>query len=198
MRRSRQGKSVGWHSFLGQQALKGIKGVGKSLGEETMSEVLGEGQVGVFHYTLTDDEGTVIDSSSGGAPMAYLHGHNNIVPGLESQMEGKAAGDKFDAEVAPGDAYGDLRGPGPTPVPKSEFPSDVDLQVGMAFHAQGNDGNPMVLFITDIQGDQVFVDMNHPLAGKTLHFAVEVVEVRAATDDEKTHGHAHGPGGHHH
>jgi FKBP-type peptidyl-prolyl cis-trans isomerase SlyD len=168
------------------------------MGEETMSEVLGEGQVGVFHYTLTDDDGNVIDSSSGGAPMAYMHGHHNIVPGLESQMEGKAVGDTFDAEVAPADAYGELSGPGPTAVSKSEFPSDVNLQVGMAFHAEGNDGTPMALFITDIQGDQVFVDMNHPLAGKTLHFAVEVVEVRPATDDEKTHGHAHGPGGHHH
>ena len=163
-----------------------------------MAEVLGAGQVGVFHYTLTDDDGAVIDSSSGREPMAYLHGHHNIVPGLESQMEGKAAGDTFDAVVAPADAYGEVHGPGPQPVPRDQFPPDAQLAVGMGFHAQGSDGKPMVLFITEIQDDQVFVDNNHPLAGKTLHFAIEIVDVRAGTEDEKTHGHAHGPGGHPH
>ena len=157
-----------------------------------------DGRVATFHYTLTDDDGTVIDSSSGGQPMAYLHGAENIVPGLERQLTGLETGAKLVADVTPEEGYGAHNGVEPQAVPRSEFPRDADLRVGMGFRAQGGDGKEMVLFVSDIRGSRVFVDTNHPLAGKTLHFDVEIVDVRESSEVERAHGHPHGPGGHHH
>jgi len=159
---------------------------------------IADGKVVSFHYTLTNDDGEVLDSSSGRGPMPYLHGASNIVPGLEKQMTGKAVGATFDAVVPPAEGYGERGGPEPQPVPRSAFPSDMPLDKGTPLQAQSPDGQVMMLFIDRVEGDTVFVDHNHPLAGVTLNFAVEVVEIRDATADEKAHGHPHGPGGHHH
>ena len=161
---------------------------------------IADGTVVSMHYTLKDKEGTVIDTSDGRDPMAYLHGHKNIVPGLERQLSGKAVGDKVDAVVEPNEGYGVRQGPGPQPIPMSAFPegADKELAAGMQIAVQGPDGQPMPLWIVDIQGDQVMVDPEHPLAGVQLHFAVEITEIRAASEEELAHGHPHGPGGHDH
>ncbi len=163
-----------------------------------MTETVADKKVVLFHYVLTDDDGETIDSSRDGQPLAYLHGSGQIVPGLEAAMVGKQAGDSFQAEIAPEDGYGELQGPGPQPVERGAFPADAELVEGMMFHAEMPDGSAVALWITEIKGDEVFVDQNHPLAGATLHFDVEIMEVRDATAEELVHGHAHGPGGHHH
>jgi FKBP-type peptidyl-prolyl cis-trans isomerase SlyD len=153
--------------------------------------------VACFHYTLTNDKGEVLDSSSGREPLAYLHGGGNIVPGLEKAMTGHVAGDKFTVDVSPAEGYG-VRDPALVQtVPKSAFRGAGKLEPGMQFRADSGRG-PMSVVITAIKGDQVTVDGNHPLAGETLHFAVEVAEVRDATGEELSHGHVHGAGGHHH
>lgn len=157
-----------------------------------------EDKVIVFHYTLTDDEGEVVESSKGGHPLAYLQGKGQIVPGLEKAMAGKVGGDSFKVDVAPEEGYGLKEGPGPQPVERTAFPEDAELHEGMMFAAEMPDGSQMPLWVTEVSDDKVMVDSNHPLAGETLHFDVEVVEVRDASDEELAHGHAHGPGGHQH
>lgn len=153
--------------------------------------------VASFHYTLTDDSGTVIDSSSGREPLAYLHGAGNIVPGLERAMTGHSVGDTFAVDVSPEEGYG-IRHEGLIQVvPRDAFQGVDELAIGMEFQANSNQG-PMSVVITAIEGDEVTVDGNHPLAGQTLHFAVEVTEVRVATAEEAEHGHVHGPHGHAH
>lgn len=157
--------------------------------------VVSEGKVVVFHYTLTDDEGEVVETSTEGQPLSYLHGAGKIVPGLEEAMEGKSVGDEFDVEVAPAKGYGEKSGPGPQAVDRSEFPQDVELYEGMGFTAEMEDGGHLPLWVSSIEGDDIYVDQNHPLAGQTLHFDVEVVDIRDATDEEIAHGHAHGADG---
>ncbi len=158
---------------------------------------IAERTVASFNYTLTNDAGEVIDSSAGRSPLAYLHGAGNIVPGLEKEMLGHSAGDVFNVKVSPEEGYGM-----PNPmmiqvVPKAAFQGVDELEVGMEFQAQTPQG-PMSVVIAKIEGDEVTVDGNHPLAGQTLHFAIEVTDVREASLEELTHGHVHGEGGHHH
>jgi FKBP-type peptidyl-prolyl cis-trans isomerase SlyD len=153
--------------------------------------------VATFHYTLTNEAGEVIDSSSGSDPLAYLHGRGGIVPGLERAMTGRAAGDTFKVAVAPEDGYGEHRDDLVQVVPRSAFQGVDDLQPGMQFEARSSEG-PMAVTVTAVEGDQVVVDGNHPLAGETLYFEIEVTEVREASVEEVVHGHVHGPGGHHH
>ena len=155
-----------------------------------------ENVVALFEYTLTDDKGEQIDASNG-EPLAYLHGHGNIIPGLESQMVGKKVGDKFQAQVAAADGYGEVQEELIQTVPSSMFQGVDSLEVGMRFEAQSEYGTHSVE-ITAIDGDEVTVDGNHPLAGVALTFDIEVTGIREATADEIDHGHAHGPGGHHH
>ncbi len=150
-----------------------------------------------IHYTLTNDAGDVLDSSSGGDPLAYLQGHGNLIPGLERELQGKQAGDKLKVRIAPADAYGELDDSLVQDVPRAAFAGVADIQVGMQFQAESNHG-PRTVTITKVAGDTITVDGNHPLAGQHLNFAVEVTEVRAATQEELSHGHVHGPGGHHH
>lgn len=158
---------------------------------------IAHGRVAEFHYTLTNGEGAVIDKSSE-QPMPYLHGYRNIVPGLEKEMEGLAVGDKKKVMVAPAEGYGERQEGMTQAVPRDQFPADADLQPGMPLRAQSQDGRSMVIWIESIQDDAVIVTPNHPLAGQTLHFDVEVVSVRESTEEERAHGHAHGPGGHNH
>ena len=161
------------------------------------SPTVQDGMVVAMLYTLTDGEGTVIDAS-GDAPLYYLQGYGNIVPGLERQIAGASQGDKIDAVVPPEEGYGEKQGPGPQGIARTNFPADVDVQEGMMFQADDGEGNLVPIWVVGVQDEQVFIDTNHPLAGVTLHFAVELTEVRPATAEEKAHGHVHGPGGHHH
>ena len=144
-----------------------------------------------IHYTLKDGAGAVIDSSDGNEPLVYIHGIGNLVPGLETALEGKASGAKLSVSVAPSEGYGPRDDKLVEKVPKRMFEGGVD--VGMRFHS-----GPSVVTVTHIQGDMVTVDANHPLAGQDLHFTVEVIAVRAASEEELEHGHVHGAGGHHH
>lgn len=158
---------------------------------------IAERTVASFHYTLTDDAGTVLDSSVGHEPMAYLHGAGNIVPGLEKAMAGRAAGDRFDVVVAPEEGYGTPNELLIQTVPLEAFQGVDQVEAGMQFSAQTPQGALSVV-VTKVEDGMVTVDGNHPLAGKSLHFAIEVVEVRDASLEEVMHGHVHGAGGHHH
>lgn len=158
---------------------------------------IAERTVASFHYTLTNDAGEVLDSSTGREPLTYLHGAGNIVPGLESKMAGHVVGDTFSVDVAPADGYGEYVAELVQRVPRESFEGIDRLEVGMQFQAQTEHG-PIPVVITEIEDDTVTVDGNHPLAGETLHFAVEITDVREATVEEALHGHVHGAGGHHH
>lgn len=150
-----------------------------------------------IHYTLTNQEGTVLDSSSGSEPLAYLHGFGNIIPGLENALEGKEMGEKLSVTVEPEQGYGARDEQLVQAVPRSAFKGVEELAPGMQFQAQGPQGTRLVV-VTQVAQDIVTVDANHPLAGQILHFEVEVSEVRAATAEEIEHGHVHGPHGHQH
>ncbi|HEY6641466.1 peptidylprolyl isomerase [Povalibacter sp.] len=150
-----------------------------------------------IHYTLTNDKGETLDSSAGGEPLTYLHGNGNLIPGLESQLEGKQAGDKLQAKVAAVDAYGEHDKSLIQKVPRRSFRGVADVNVGMQFQVQSNTG-PRMVTVTQVQGDMVTIDGNHALAGQDLTFDVEITEVREASEEEIAHGHVHGPGGHHH
>ncbi len=158
----------------------------------TSSAMIEAGKVVFFHYTLTDETGEVIDSSEGAEPLPYLHGAGNIVPGLERQMVGKCVGDRFEAVVPPEEGYGLPEGPGPQAIPRDAFPEDAELEEGLQFMAEDEDGESIPLWIVSIEDDAVIVDQNHPLAGVTLHFSIHITELRDATEDEIAHGHPHG------
>jgi FKBP-type peptidyl-prolyl cis-trans isomerase SlyD len=149
----------------------------------------------LFHYTLTNPGGEQLDSSRGEEPLSYLHGAGNIISGLEEALTGKSVGDSFTVTIAPEDAYGVISEDMIQVVSKKMF-EGMDVEIGMQFHADVNHGSGIIT-ITEIDGDDVTVDGNHPLAGETLIFDVEVVDVRPATADEIAHGHIHGAGCHH-
>lgn len=153
-------------------------------------------RVASFHYTLTDDAGQVIDSSSGRDPLSYLHGAGNIVAGLEKALAGKQSGDKLKVDVAPEEGYGVRHDGLVQQVPREAFQGIDNVQPGMQFQAQTGNG-PLLVTVTEVGEATITVDGNHPLAGKTLHFDVEVTDVREATNDEQQHGHAHGADGAH-
>ena len=154
-------------------------------------------RVVLIHYTLKDDAGAVIDSSSGGDPLAYIQGHGNLVAGLEKALEGKKDGDSVAVSVAPAEGYGKHDPALIQRVPKRSLQGSGEIKKGMQFQGQTPDG--MRLFtVTAVVGDMITLDGNHPLADKTLHFAVDIVSVREATAEELEHGHVHGAGGHHH
>lgn len=156
-------------------------------------------KVALIHYTLTDKDGVTIDSSEGRDPLAYIQGIGNLIPGLEQELEGKQAGDKFTAIVSPEHAYGKRDDALVQVVPKSGFNgADEELQEGMQVQVETDQQGMAIAVVTKISGDDVTLDLNHPLADMDLHFNVEVVEVRDADKDELAHGHAHGAGGHQH
>jgi FKBP-type peptidyl-prolyl cis-trans isomerase SlyD len=168
-----------------------------------MADQVVDGKVVLFHYTLTDEEGQELDSSENGEPMCYLHGASNIVPGLEEALTGKSAGDSLQVAVPPEKGYGVRQDTDPQPLPINAFPKEVTLEAGMQFFAEGENGTPTPIWIERVEGDSVFIDVNHPLAGETLHFDVKIVRIRDANEDERDHGHPHGPDGtsghdHHH
>lgn len=145
-------------------------------------------RVATIHYTLTNEAGEVLDKSPAEAPLSYLHGAGNIVPGLEKQLAGKKAGDSLKADVKPEEAYGPRHDGLVQAVPRSAFQGIDTLKPGMQFETRTEQG-PLLVTVTDVGDEQVTVDGNHPLAGKSLHFAVEVTDVRDATDEEKQQGH---------
>ncbi len=150
-----------------------------------------------MHYTLTDDSGAVIDSSKGQDPMDYIQGAGHIIPGLEDALVGKDIGDKVTAVIPPEKAYGERNDSLVQSVPKEEFASVPDLKVGMQFNVQSA-GGPMVVSVAKIEDDNVLIDANHPLAGITLHFDVEIMAIRDATEKELADGELEGsctPGG---
>jgi FKBP-type peptidyl-prolyl cis-trans isomerase SlyD len=149
-----------------------------------------------FHYTLTDAQGEQIDSSRTQEPLTYLHGRGNLIDGLERAMAGKSAGATFEITLAPDDAYGQRDDNLVRKLDRDSFPSADESEVGMQFQLQQSDGDQVVT-ITEINDDHVTVDGNHPLAGETLNFEIEVTEVRDPTSEELSHGHAHGDGHHH-
>ena len=151
-----------------------------------------------IHYPPTNDAGEVIDSSAGGAPLVYLHGAGNIIPGLEKALEGKQGGDQIQVTIEPQDAYGEYSPELVATLNRAMFEGVDELEVGMQFHASGPDGGMQIVTIRDVEGDDVIVDGNHPLAGQRLSFDVKIVSVRDASEEEVAHGHVHGEGGHHH
>lgn len=150
-----------------------------------------------FDYTLRNDEGEIIDTSDGAEPLLYLHGHGNIVPGLEKGMIGKQVGDHFSVAVPAAEGYGEYKPELKQIVSRAAFEGVDKIEPGMQFNAQSDIG-PMTVFVTDVTEDKVTVDGNHPLAGKNLNFVIEITDIREATNEEIEHGHVHGPGGHHH
>lgn len=150
-----------------------------------------------IHYTLKNDAGEVLDSSAGKEPLMYMHGHGNIIPGLENALAGKAVGDQLNVSIEAEDAYGVRQDDAIQQVPREAFANVPDLQVGMQLHGDSPQG-PISVVVKEIGDDVVTVDANHPLAGERLHFDVTVDSVRDATDSELAHGHAHGGDGHHH
>jgi FKBP-type peptidyl-prolyl cis-trans isomerase SlyD len=149
-------------------------------------------------YSLHLGDGDVIDRSSPGDPLVYLHGEGQIVPGLERELEGKEAGAKLQVTVPPPDGYGESDPNGVQKVPRAAFPAGFQLAAGQELMAEGPGGEPLPFVVQAVEGETVTVDFNHPLAGKTLHFEVQVLEVREATAEELAHGHVHGPHGHDH
>ena len=158
---------------------------------------IADDRVVLIHYTLTNDAGETLDSSADGEPLAYLHGRGNLIQGLETKLTGRVAGDKLDVRVAPKDGYGELDAALAQDVPRSAFPDNANLRVGMRFQTQSDRG-PQVVVVTHVSDESVRVDGNHPLAGQFLNFVVEVTDVREASAEELAHGHVHGAGGHHH
>jgi FKBP-type peptidyl-prolyl cis-trans isomerase SlyD len=154
-------------------------------------------RVVTLNYTLRDEQGAIIDASSGRGPLNYLHGKGNIIPGLEQALAGKSAGDKLDVAVPPEKGYGQRDDRLVQIVPRNKFKEVSELTPGMQVRASGSQGARLVTVVR-VERDFVTLDGNHPLAGRTLYFSVEVAEVRKATHEEVSHGHVHGPGGHAH
>ncbi|MEZ4235113.1 MAG: peptidylprolyl isomerase [Myxococcota bacterium] len=154
-----------------------------------------DGRVVVIHYTLTRDDGQLVESSRGKAPLAYLHGRGSLLSGMEKALAGQQAGAKLDIELAPEEAFGARQGPGPQAVPRKELPKNLELFVGRPLDVPGSDGQNVRLWVTKVQGARVWLDVDHPLAGHKLRFDVEVLRVREPTAEEIEHGHAHGPDG---
>jgi len=150
-----------------------------------------------IHYKLTNSNGDMIDSSKEKEPMNYLHGFGNIISGLEEALEGKVKGDKLTVSIPPDKAYGERSEKRMLQVKRSQFEGAEEIKIGMEVQTQSEQGVELYN-VTKIFGDTVILDGNHPLAGETLNFDVEIMDIREASKEELEHGHVHGPGGHHH
>jgi len=155
-------------------------------------------KVVIIDYTLKNDDGEIIDSSNGGEPLAYIHNSGHIIPGLENALDGKKAGESISVRVPPEEGYGVRNDALTQAMPREAFEGVETLEVGMQFHAEGADGDMQLITIAAIEGDEITIDGNHPLADQHLNFDVEIKEVRDASAEELDHGHVHGAGGHDH
>ena len=153
-------------------------------------------KVVTINYTLTDETGSLLESSEGQEPLTYLHGVGNIIPGLEASLEGKSVGASLKVSVPPEEGYGVWDQEKVVDIPKSQFSGVDTVEAGMQFSVQSEAGEEVVT-VSKVEGEMVTIDANHPLAGKTLTFDVTIVGVRDATAEELDHGHVHGHGGHH-
>jgi FKBP-type peptidyl-prolyl cis-trans isomerase SlyD len=152
---------------------------------------IAENKVVSIHYELTNTTGEVLDSSLDKDPLTYLHGTGGLIPGLEKALDGHGAGDEMDVEVAPEDAYGPVNDELIQSVPRSAFQGVDKIEPGMSFQATGNEGEEQRITVVSVSEESVTIDANHPLAGETLRFNVSIKAVRAATEEELEHGHAH-------
>ena len=159
---------------------------------------VGKDKVVLMHYTLKNDAGDVIDSSDGADPLPFLQGHGNIIPGLESALEGSKVGDKLDVSIKPEEGYGERMKDAIQEIPSSALQGVDEVKVGMQLQSQDKDGNAFLVTVTKIEDDKITVDGNHPLAGQTLHFSVSIESIRKAEAEELSHGHVHADGQHNH
>ena len=161
-----------------------------------MSAVEQDSVVSVIYTGTFSDSGEVFDSNVDQQPLIFLVGHGNMIEGFEQEMLGAAVGETREFTLTPERAYGLRDEANVQSIPRSQFPEGMELEVGMILGAQSDQG-PMQFTVVNVNDDLVIVDLNHQMAGYTLHFNVEVVEIREAISDELAHGHAHGPGHHH-
>jgi len=159
--------------------------------------IIAKESVVTMHYTLKNEAGEVLDTSAGREPLVYLHGVGGLISGLEKELEGKQANDKLNAVIPPEEAYGSRRDDLLRVVSKEGFQGEEALVEGMRVQLE-TDRGPAVAVVSGIEGENVTLDLNHPLADVTLHFEVEVLNVREAEAEEIAHGHVHGEGGHQH
>ena len=157
-----------------------------------------EQKVVTMNYEVADDQGQLIDRSEEGGPLAYIHGNGQLIPGLESALEGRGKGDKVAVDVPPEQGYGERDEEGVQTVARNQFDDSVEIEVGMQFEAQDDDEGHQIVTVVAVDGENITLDTNHPLAGKNLCFEVEILDVRDASAEELSHGHVHGPGGHDH
>ena len=156
-----------------------------------MSLTVQNNSVVSMHYKLTDNDGTLIDSSEGTKPLTYLHGAGNIIPGLEKALAGKIEGASIKVRVEPADGYGEANPEGIKIIEKSAFKGVESIEAGMTFEAKAPDGTTQRIIVKKVEGERVTIDTNHPLAGVALNFDIQIVSVREATKEELDHGHSH-------
>lgn len=160
--------------------------------EFEQAPAVADGMVVSLAYSLRLDDGEEVDSAASDDPLVYLHGAQNIIPGLEQALTGLKIGDTRRVSVSASDAYGEFDEDAFELVPYDAFPADVDLEEGMGLHmVESGTGRQVEAMISELRDDGALLDLNHPLAGETLHFNVEIVGLRRATTDEIAHGHAH-------
>ena len=157
--------------------------------------IVERGRVVRLHYTLRDETGATIESSRPDSPLDYLHGSGQLVRGLERRIEGAAPGQVATVTVPASEAYGEHDPRGVIRAPRSSFPDEMELAPGVEVQAETPEG-PLSFMVVAVEGDEVVLDANHPMAGQALTFDVEILEVREATAEEIAHGHVHGPEGH--
>jgi FKBP-type peptidyl-prolyl cis-trans isomerase SlyD len=155
-------------------------------------------KVVTISYIVTNSEGKVVDQAPATHPYSFLSGQNQILPKLEEKIAEMVIGSKKKVSLTPEEGYGEFQEQAVKQMKRSDFPTDMDLTVGRQYMADAGDGRHLPFYITAVSDDQITIDFNHPLAGKTLQFEVELLNIRDATDEELIHGHAHGTGGHHH
>ena len=159
---------------------------------------ISEQKVVTMNYEVVDDQGQLIDRSEEGGPLAYIHGNGQLIPGLETALDGRGKGDKVAVDVPPEQGYGERDEEGVQTVARDQFDDSVEIEVGMQFEAEDDNEGHQIVTVAAVDGENITLDTNHPLAGKNLRFEVEILDVRDASAEELSHGHVHGPGGHDH
>ena len=160
--------------------------------------MIAKNKVVSLNYCLKDTQGEELERADADKPMKYIHGGGTIVSGLENALDGLKVGDKKEVTVKPEEGYGEIVSELRMKVERNKLPAGQEITVGMELTGEHGDGKKYAFHIVEIKGDDIYMDGNHPWAGKTVHFSVEVMEIRDATTEELKHGHVHGEGGHHH